>query len=324
MLSGPYEQFASAVEKVPESETIDALSQFRIVPLTGKRGACNSEAVLRHSASANNCDLRFKHANYGNRKRVSVYLSGYLIADVVSVLKKECTVLACVHSLTYLRAIIKGITSCRGSVEANNSPEEPLDNIKQDFPAKSKKKKKSEAKTAKLNKSLKLQMEKAKISDTNIGHKLLQEHVGNILPDNNEGKLSSNTGVNPPETIVQDFTAKSKNNSQVKTAKLNKQMKSHMEKAISDTNIGHKLLQKMGWVGGGLGREGREGIIEPIMISHMVNREGLGLRAELGSSRGMGKKIKDKTVIIKPFMNEEQVIVHMVPIVYSSTQDSDK
>ena len=59
------------------------------------------------------------------------------------------------------------------------------------------------------------------------------------------------------------------------------------------------------------------------MISHMVNREGLGLQAEIGSSRRMGKKIKDK-IGIKPFMNEEQVIVHMVPIVYSSTQDSDK
>ena len=127
MLSGPYEQFASDVEKVPNSETIDALSQFRIVPLTGKR-ACNSEAVLRHSASANNCDLRFKHANYGNRKRVSVYLSGYLIADVVSMLKAECTVLACIHSLTYLRAIINCTNSYRGSVEANNTHEELVGN----------------------------------------------------------------------------------------------------------------------------------------------------------------------------------------------------
>ncbi|XP_068107193.1 NF-kappa-B-repressing factor [Hyperolius riggenbachi] len=47
---------------------------------------------------------------------------------------------------------------------------------------------------------------------------------------------------------------------------------------IKEDNIGNQLLRKMGWTGGGLGKEG-EGIAEPIAVKEQFNREGLGLMA---------------------------------------------
>ncbi|KAJ8281678.1 hypothetical protein COCON_G00041970 [Conger conger] len=48
---------------------------------------------------------------------------------------------------------------------------------------------------------------------------------------------------------------------------------------IKEDNIGNQLLRKMGWKGGGLGREG-EGIAEPIKVKEQFSREGLGLDAD--------------------------------------------
>ncbi|KAI5105137.1 NF-kappa-B-repressing factor, partial [Silurus meridionalis] len=48
---------------------------------------------------------------------------------------------------------------------------------------------------------------------------------------------------------------------------------------IKEDNIGNQLLRKMGWTGGGLGREG-EGIAEPIMVKEQFTREGLGMDIE--------------------------------------------
>ncbi|KAM4664238.1 NF-kappa-B-repressing factor [Discoglossus pictus] len=45
---------------------------------------------------------------------------------------------------------------------------------------------------------------------------------------------------------------------------------------IREDNIGNQLLRKMGWTGGGLGKEG-EGIAEPIAVKEQFSREGLGL-----------------------------------------------
>lgn len=45
---------------------------------------------------------------------------------------------------------------------------------------------------------------------------------------------------------------------------------------IKEDNIGNQLLRKMGWKGGGLGRDG-EGIAEPIKIKEQFSREGLGM-----------------------------------------------
>ncbi|XP_062856547.1 NF-kappa-B-repressing factor isoform X2 [Trichomycterus rosablanca] len=49
-----------------------------------------------------------------------------------------------------------------------------------------------------------------------------------------------------------------------------------MRQEIKEDNIGNQLLRKMGWKGGGLGREG-EGIAEPIMVKEQFTREGLGM-----------------------------------------------
>lgn len=48
---------------------------------------------------------------------------------------------------------------------------------------------------------------------------------------------------------------------------------------IKEDNIGNQLLRKMGWKGGGLGRDG-EGIAEPIKIKEQFSREGLGMDME--------------------------------------------
>ncbi|XP_062331905.1 NF-kappa-B-repressing factor isoform X2 [Osmerus eperlanus] len=49
-----------------------------------------------------------------------------------------------------------------------------------------------------------------------------------------------------------------------------------MRQEIKEDNIGNQLLRKMGWKGGGLGREG-EGIAEPIKVKEQFSREGLGM-----------------------------------------------
>ncbi|XP_030065838.1 NF-kappa-B-repressing factor [Microcaecilia unicolor] len=51
---------------------------------------------------------------------------------------------------------------------------------------------------------------------------------------------------------------------------------------IKEDNIGNQLLRKMGWTGGGLGKEG-EGIAEPISVKEQFSREGLGLDQEKGN-----------------------------------------
>ncbi|CAB1456239.1 unnamed protein product [Pleuronectes platessa] len=45
---------------------------------------------------------------------------------------------------------------------------------------------------------------------------------------------------------------------------------------IKEDNIGNQLLRKMGWKGGGLGRDG-EGIAEPIRVKEQFSREGFGM-----------------------------------------------
>ena len=48
----------------------------------------------------------------------------------------------------------------------------------------------------------------------------------------------------------------------------------HHQQKLTGSNVGHKLLQKMGWQEGvGLGRR-EQGIVEPIMASTSVNNDG--------------------------------------------------
>ncbi|XP_054648708.1 NF-kappa-B-repressing factor [Dunckerocampus dactyliophorus] len=52
-----------------------------------------------------------------------------------------------------------------------------------------------------------------------------------------------------------------------------------MRQEIKEDNIGNQLLRKMGWKGGGLGRDG-DGIAEPIRVKEQFSREGLGMDAD--------------------------------------------
>ncbi|CAL9707175.1 unnamed protein product [Knipowitschia caucasica] len=53
-----------------------------------------------------------------------------------------------------------------------------------------------------------------------------------------------------------------------------------MRQTIKEDNIGNQLLRKMGWKGGGLGRDG-EGIAEPIKVKEQFSREGFGLDSDI-------------------------------------------
>lgn len=90
---------------------------------------------------------------------------------------------------------------------------------------------------------------------------------------------------------------------------------------IKSNNVGHKLLQKMGWSGGGVGKDG-SGIAEPIKVTTVLNRQGLGLSAASGITdefrRKMHNKIReyassdrqDDLVFANDFNIEERKIIH--------------
>lgn len=94
------------------------------------------------------------------------------------------------------------------------------------------------------------------------------------------------------------------------------------KQAIPETNIGNKMLRKMGWTGGGVGKEGNKGIVEPITVKDVIRREGLGMEAENGISRGFSFKVKAMLVnyvrrgnvndmcFAPEFTKEERAIIH--------------
>jgi hypothetical protein len=53
------------------------------------------------------------------------------------------------------------------------------------------------------------------------------------------------------------------------------EVKKATDQKLDASNVGHKLLQMMGWTGGGLGRK-QEGIAEPVALKTVFRREGLG------------------------------------------------
>ncbi|XP_029298236.1 NF-kappa-B-repressing factor [Cottoperca gobio] len=61
---------------------------------------------------------------------------------------------------------------------------------------------------------------------------------------------------------------------------------------IKEDNIGNQLLRKMGWKGGGLGRDG-EGIAEPIKVKEQFSREGLGLDTDKSGNQLSKRDIED-------------------------------
>lgn len=61
---------------------------------------------------------------------------------------------------------------------------------------------------------------------------------------------------------------------------------------IPESNVGSKMLRKMGWTGvGGVGAAGREGIAEPVSLDAVINREGLGLGTSRGIPRDLAAKV---------------------------------
>lgn len=63
--------------------------------------------------------------------------------------------------------------------------------------------------------------------------------------------------------------------------------------ALGDDNVGRKLMMKMGWTGGGIGSSG-SGITEPVAVEGVINRQGLGLRAEDSCGGGSSKDFMNK------------------------------
>ncbi|XP_074505416.1 NF-kappa-B-repressing factor [Sebastes fasciatus] len=61
---------------------------------------------------------------------------------------------------------------------------------------------------------------------------------------------------------------------------------------IKEDNIGNQLLRKMGWKGGGLGRDG-EGIAEPIRVKEQFSREGLGMESDKSANQLSKRDIED-------------------------------
>lgn len=93
------------------------------------------------------------------------------------------------------------------------------------------------------------------------------------------------------------------------------------QSVIPESNIGSKLLKKMGWSGGGVGKYGA-GIAEPVSMSSVINREGLGMSAEKGIATNFAENIKkaiqsyvrsndqNDLVFSSSFTKEERAIIH--------------
>ena len=90
-------------------------------------------------------------------------------------------------------------------------------------------------------------------------------------------------------------------------------------KAIPDSNIGSKLLKKMGWEGGGVGKSG-QGIAEPVNLESVIHREGLGLRDSTSKEfqETIEKLLHDyavsneeKDLVFSPTFNkDERIVIH--------------
>ncbi|XP_039520618.1 NF-kappa-B-repressing factor isoform X1 [Pimephales promelas] len=139
------------------------------------------------------------------------------------------------------------------------------------------------------------------INDTAQFNKVLAEYKFTVLPDHRwqcevylDGKYVA-AGVGPKKTVkhiaAEEALATLRCTQAVVKSNLRKEGnvdaisrnqiiarsgEESMRQEIKEDNIGNQLLRKMGWTGGGLGREG-EGIAEPIKVKEQYNREGLGM-----------------------------------------------
>ena len=99
------------------------------------------------------------------------------------------------------------------------------------------------------------------------------------------------------------------------------QMVGELTQTIPDSNIGNKLLKKMGWAGGGVGKDG-QGIAQPVSMETVINREGLGLQAEKGIQKDFVSTMRttvlnyarsdsQKDLVFSPeFSKDERALIH--------------
>uniref|UniRef100_UPI00398EF9FC NF-kappa-B-repressing factor isoform X2 n=1 Tax=Pristiophorus japonicus TaxID=55135 RepID=UPI00398EF9FC len=112
-----------------------------------------------------------------------------------------------------------------------------------------------------------------------------------------------------------------------RSAILGRSAEEALKQKITEDNIGNQLLRKMGWKGGGLGKEG-EGIAEPIMVKEQFKREGLGLEMNKSGSKLNKRDIEDliknyarsdkqdELTFSKELTNDERMQIHQMAAKY--------
>lgn len=164
------------------------------------------------------------------------------------------------------------------------------------------------------------------INDTAQFNKVTADYKFTVLPDHSwrcevylEGQYVA-AGIGPKKTVkhiaAQEALANLKQTQAV--VKSNLRMEGHSDaisrsqilarsgeeatrQEIKEDNIGNQLLRKMGWRGGGLGRDG-EGIAEPIRVKEQYSREGLGMDMDKPGSQLSKRDIED---IIRNYASSE-------------------
>ncbi|GCB76865.1 NF-kappa-B-repressing factor [Scyliorhinus torazame] len=112
-----------------------------------------------------------------------------------------------------------------------------------------------------------------------------------------------------------------------RSAILGRSAEEALKQKITEDNIGNQLLRKMGWKGGGLGKEG-EGIAEPIMVKEQFKREGLGMEMSKSGSKLNKRDIEDliknyarsdkqeELTFSKELTNDERMQIHQMAAKY--------
>lgn len=155
------------------------------------------------------------------------------------------------------------------------------------------------------------------INDTAQFNKVTADYKFSVLPDHRwrcevflEGQYVA-TGIGPKKTVkhiaAKEALATLKQTQAVVKSNLRKEGNSDAisrsqilarsteeatRQEIKEDNIGNQLLRKMGWKGGGLGRDG-EGIAEPIRVKEQFSREGLGMDMDKTGTQLSKRDIED-------------------------------
>lgn len=87
---------------------------------------------------------------------------------------------------------------------------------------------------------------------------------------------------------------------------------------IPESNVGNLLLKKMGWTGGGIGKDGSRGIEEPVSVTAVINRAGLGSGVSGDFAKAVSRIVvdylhsdrQDDLVFSPEFSNPERAAIH--------------